>query len=152
MHYDAIIIGAGPGGLACATRLARDKNRVLVVERKSIIGPKACAGGITYSGLLQWVPKNLIERTFPNQLIATRYQNIQVSEKSPIVATICRSKLGQFMAKQAAESGVDIVTSTLLEKVDHGFVTLLNLNTKERYNLQYEYLIGADGSTSRVRK
>lgn len=152
MQYDVIIIGAGPGGLACATRLAREKKSVLVVDRKSVIGPKACAGGITYNGLLQWVPHDLIERTFPKQLISTRYQRIQITENKPIVATISRKNLGQYMARQARDNGVDIITSTLLESVGDDFVTLLSLDSKTRYNLQYTYLIGADGSTSKVRK
>ena len=58
--YSVIIIGAGPGGLACARLLAEQGMDVLVLERKSIVGPKVCGGGITWDGLLGRVPMNLI--------------------------------------------------------------------------------------------
>jgi phytoene dehydrogenase-like protein len=37
-HYDAIIIGAGVGGLICANLLARDGLRVLLVEQHYMVG------------------------------------------------------------------------------------------------------------------
>lgn len=151
-HYDTIVIGAGPGGLACATRLACEKKNVLVVERKAVVGPKACAGGITYNGLLQRVPTELIEKTFTSQHILTRYQSIEVKEKEPMVATIGRRTLGQYMAQQAVETGVEFLLSTFLERVQDGYVTLFVAGEKKRIQLHYTHLVGADGSTSRVRK
>src|SRR5258705_4937760 len=37
-HYDVIIIGAGHNGLVAAAYLAKAKKRVLVLERRSIVG------------------------------------------------------------------------------------------------------------------
>ena len=45
-NFHTVIVGGGPGGLACATLLARQGKEVLVLERNSAIGPKVCAGGI----------------------------------------------------------------------------------------------------------
>ena len=47
---EVLIVGGGPGGLACATSLARNGVRVVLVERKPVIGPKVCAGGILGMG------------------------------------------------------------------------------------------------------
>ena len=57
---DILIIGAGPGGLACAKVLAEQGRKVLVLERRQEIGPKVCAGGITWDGLIRLVPEELI--------------------------------------------------------------------------------------------
>ena len=152
MHYDALIVGAGPGGLACAAKLAQANVKVLVVDRKSVIGPKACAGGITWNGIVPRVPEYLIEQAFADQTIITRFQNICVSEKHPIIATIDRKNLGQFMAREARKRGADIATSALIETLSEDSATLHSLTSQKRYTVHFDYLIGADGSTSKVRK
>jgi choline dehydrogenase-like flavoprotein len=45
--YDVIIVGAGPGGLACARALAGSGKRVLVLEKAASLGKKICAGELT---------------------------------------------------------------------------------------------------------
>lgn len=87
---DVLIVGGGPGGLACARLLAEQGKQVTLVDRKAAIGPKVCAGGITWSGLLQHVPEHLIERSFPTQHIHTALQQVGISEKTPIIATVNR--------------------------------------------------------------
>jgi prolycopene isomerase len=42
--YDVIVVGAGPGGLACSARLAHRGLRVLLVERSEHVGGKAAVG------------------------------------------------------------------------------------------------------------
>jgi phytoene dehydrogenase-like protein len=49
--YDVIVVGAGPGGLACAARLANWGVRTLLVERNDDVGGKAVVtrrDGFTY--------------------------------------------------------------------------------------------------------
>jgi dihydrolipoamide dehydrogenase len=36
--YDAVVIGAGPGGYACAIRLGQLKQKVLCVEKEEVGG------------------------------------------------------------------------------------------------------------------
>lgn len=42
-RFDAIVIGAGCAGLACATQLAESGKRVLVLEKRNILGGRACS-------------------------------------------------------------------------------------------------------------
>ncbi len=146
-----IIIGAGPGGLACAAHLARNGREVLVLERKESIGPKICAGGITWSGLLRHVPESLLEGSFCDQYVSTNLQHIRVHEHDPIIATINRATLGKWMAKTAEKAGAAIMTRSRVHTITDNHVIVSTPEGKNRA-IRYMNLIGADGSTSIVRK
>jgi len=146
-----VIIGAGPGGLACAKMLAENDRDVLVLERKQVIGPKVCAGGITWSGLLRHVPEELIEQAFPEQSIFSNLQSVKVTESEPIVATVNRKALGQWMARAAADAGATIETGVTVQEITRDRVVVRDLGGTVQ-TIGYTHLIGADGSTSMVRR
>jgi len=51
MHYDVIVIGAGPGGCMAARELSARGFRVLLVEREALPREKACAGFLSPEAL-----------------------------------------------------------------------------------------------------
>jgi len=144
--FSVIIVGAGPAGLACARYLAEHGQDVLVLEKKPVAGPKVCGGGITWDGLIKYVPGHLIEGAFPRQHIRSNYQQTFVKSDKPIVATIRREVLGKWMFRQALDAGAEIKTSCLVHTVRPGSVAT------SQGDFRYRYLIGADGSGSKVRK
>ncbi len=150
-HWDTLIVGAGPGGLACATLLARAGRTVLVLERQQSVGPKVCAGGITWSGLIRRVPEDLVERGFASQYIVTGRQRICVREPEPIVATIGRPTLGRWMARQAEEAGAEIRTGVRVREIRNSTLTAVT-DQDEVLELTGNHLVGADGSASLVRR
>ena len=152
MHVHTLIIGAGPGGLACAKLLAAQGIDTLVLERKKIIGPKVCAGGITWSGLISRVPEELAEKSFPQQHIKTPFQNIYIREETPIIATVNREKLGQYMANQAMECGAILRTGVAVRKIQDGTVLIQERERKTQEEISFDFLVGADGSSSLVRR
>ena len=149
--FDVVIIGAGPGGLACAKILAENGREVLVLERKQVIGPKVCAGGLTWNGLLRHVPEDLIEQAFAEQSIFSNLQSIKVAEPEPIVATVNRKMLGQWMARTATDAGAAIETGMTVQEITKKHVIVKNTDDKVQ-KIGYSHLIGADGSTSMVRR
>jgi len=152
MHYDVIIVGAGPAGLSCAAKLSANNVSTLIVERNDKIGNKVCAGGITYSGLLKTVPASLIEKSFSDQYVFSRLQNIVVSEKFPIIATVNREKLGQYMAKTAVSKGAKILTSSVVRAIEKNTLHILDKKKNETFTADFSFLVGADGSSSIVRR
>lgn len=145
-HYKVIVIGAGPGGLACASLLAEQGVRVLVLERSSHIGRKICAGGVTWSGLAQHLPEGLVEKHFKNQHIRTGSREIVISSPEPIISTVNRVKLGRWMASKAIQAGATLLTGTYVKAITEKEV----ITESERFS--YEFLVGADGSNSLVRR
>ncbi len=149
--FDVIIIGGGPGGLACAKKLAMAGRRVLLLERKKLIGPKVCAGGITWDGLVQRLPEHLVERAFRRQLIFSRRQQVCIDEKNPIIATVNRQTLGQWMMDDAVSAGVRIRTGLPASEIAGDTVTTVDEHGRSQ-RFQCRHLVGADGSTSVVRR
>jgi len=152
MHVHTLIIGAGPGGLACARILAEHGLKPLVIERKTVIGAKVCAGGITWGGLISRVPADLAEKSFPVQHIVTRFQKVRIEEPAPIIATVNRIKLGAYMAGQAMAAGAEIMTGWQLKEIGEREVVIEEKAGRRQQRIAWDYLIGADGSGSMVRR
>ncbi len=154
MLYDIIIIGGGPAGLSCAKTAADEGMKPLVIERKRTIGKKVCAGGITWNGLIQKIPGITPEKEFPSQFLYSKFQRAQITAKTPIIATINREKLGQYMANSARNAGAEIRTSCLVKTIDssRNEITLSYSDTGTVEKIKYTYLVGADGASSLVRR
>ncbi len=154
MHVHTVIIGAGPGGLACAKILAEAGLSPLILERKTKVGHKVCAGGITWDGLIKRVPKKLVEKSFPDQYIHTNLQSFKVSTKkrTPIIATVNRQQLGQYMARSAKASGADLLLGCQVRKINGQTLCYTEKSANRQKELTFDYLVGADGSHSLVRK
>lgn len=152
IHRSVVIVGAGPAGLSCARVLAERGMNVLVLERKKKVGPKVCAGGITWSGLINKIPGCLEEKRFPTQHIITRYQHATVTAPEPIIATVNREKLGAHMAEVAQKAGAEILTSCQVTSVSKNTLTFVHKISKKEQAVHFEHLVGADGSSSIVRR
>ncbi len=152
MKYDVIIVGAGPGGLACAAAAATAGLKTLVVERREQVGAKVCAGGITWNGLMQTVPVDLAERRFSVQHLRTRLQRATITAATPIIATVDRRNLGQHMATKACAAGAELRLGCRLVSINGDFITSELTKTGQRERLNSTFLVGADGSSSLVRR
>ncbi len=152
MFFDMVIIGGGPAGLACAKKAAEGGLNTLVIERKEKIGPKVCAGGITWNGLIKKIPGFIPEKEFPVQYIRSRCQRVKITSPSPIIATINREKFGSYMAERALDSGASIRHSTCVRSIASDHITVSSSTNKKTKKIRFRYLVGADGSNSIVRK
>lgn len=152
MKYNVVIIGAGPGGLACAESLCKAGFSTLVVEKNSRIGTKVCAGGITWNGLLRKAPGEIAERKFTSQYIITKYQKACITSDTPIIATVDRHRLGQSMQESAIAAGADVLLNSYVQKISDSSILVRNRSTHDITSVAFDYLVGADGSASTVRR
>lgn len=147
-NKNVVIVGAGPGGLAMAKELKEISDYdVIILEKNREISYKICAGGIDPDLSRFGISEDVIERTFTRVKISTPWQSACLKSKAPIVATLNRKTLHEYMAKKARESGVKILFNKKVEGVENNAVV-----TSSGEKFYFDYLIGADGSNSVVRK
>ena len=60
--FDAIVVGAGPAGSACAYVLAKEGKNVLLVERGDSAGGKNVSGGRLYTYALEMIEPGMYQR------------------------------------------------------------------------------------------
>ncbi len=150
--YDVVIVGAGPGGLRCAEVLGKAGKNVLLVEKKEIIGPKICAGGLTRKAIAYLhdigLPKSIIEQEFDGLLFRINSFKTRINFGETFLYTIKRESLGQWQAQKLNNlKNVTVTIGDLVTKIEKDFVMI-----NKDHNVKYDFLIGADGSNSMVRK
>jgi geranylgeranyl reductase len=149
MKFDVVIVGGGPGGLHCARILADRGVKTALLERNRQIGVKVCAGGITRSGLMRSLPGELIQRHFSEQTVRTRFQSTVLRSSTPMVGTVDRVEMGVFMARAALERGAEIFTGARVTEIERDKIWFQHQG-RSRF-IKYGWLVGADGSRSKVR-
>jgi len=145
--FDVIIIGAGPAGLSCAKELSNSNKKVLLLEKNNIIGPKVCAGGITNHDLEQLkLPKELLDKRYKQIIIHTPFHKDIIKQDKPFVYTIDRETLGQWQLKNIKTDNIIIKTESRVTEINNNYIVVDNKKIK------FKYLVGADGSSSSVRR
>ncbi len=147
--FKTIIIGAGPAGLRCAKILAENNEDFLLLEKNSKIKRKICTGlwGITNKTNHMNLPDYLFQRKFSEIIISTKNRNFKLKIKKPFGATLDRKKLSEWMFKEVKKTGVGKIRfNSHVSKIGKNFVIVNNRK------IFFEYLVGADGSNSLVRR
>jgi len=142
--YDVIIIGAGPGGLECANQLKNSSLSVLLIEKNKIIGPKVCAGGLTHLDAGFDIP-NEKTRSFLKQEFFINHSSYVINLNHPL-RTISRLDLGQHQLNKIENcKNITILKETVVNEIKNDRVVT------SKGIFYFKYLVGADGSNSKVR-
>lgn len=153
MTYDVIVVGAGPAGSSAARAAAVQGARVLVVDRAQFPRYKTCGGGLIGPTLAALPPgfevparTDVHRATF--SLAGARWADRR-SERQ-LLQLVDRSEFDAALLAGAREAGAEVahgVTVTGIEQ-DADQVTL----TTSQGPLTARFVIGADGSTSRIAR
>lgn len=156
-RWDAVIVGAGPSGLACGLTLIKKGYKTLIVERETAVGLacKPCAEAITrrfqahplfgalpddgqVSGI-SWIQASngrLFEKTLPLPASSVR--------------TFSKRAWLQALLREFLEKGGGFYEGCTLKGVDRQTGVAYLGNTPQA--VRFRYLVGADGFTSMVRR
>lgn len=146
--YKTIIVGGGPGGLECARILAENDENFILFEKKPKFDRKICTGIWGLSDKTQYVdlPNKLLDKKFKKVIVSTPDRKIKLKQKRPFVSTLDREMLSNWMHKRAERAGANIVFNSVVSKIGKNYVVA---NGKKYF---FDFLVGADGSCSVVRK
>lgn len=129
--FDAVVIGAGPSGMAAAYTLAKAGLSVIVIERGSTPGTKNVMGGILYRHSLEEIIPEFekeapLERHIVEQrvMILSKDSSLGFSFKSQKLDqapynnfSVMRADFDNWFAKKAEVAGAFVINETLVESL-----------------------------------
>jgi menaquinone-9 beta-reductase len=147
-RYKTVIVGGGPGGLRCAKILAENGEDFILLEGKPGPDTKICTGlwGITEKTRYVGLPDDIFERKFRRVLFSTAHRRADVRMKTPFVATLNRKRLSEWMHREARKAGANIEFGSVVTGIGRDYVSV------GRKKIGFDFLVGADGSSSLVRR
>jgi len=162
-EFDAIVVGAGPSGSACALTMARAGLEVLLIERGRFPGEKNVSGGVIYGHILnELVPEFWeeapIERHINRKIISLLTENSGFSltfessnfDTPPYLGfSVLRAKFDRWLAQKAVDAGAILATELLVENVliESGHVVGVEVGGDK---IRSKVVVAADGVLSRI--
>jgi electron transfer flavoprotein-quinone oxidoreductase len=159
--FDAIIVGAGPAGCACAYTLAKQGKSVLLLERGNSAGAKNVSGGRLYTYALELLEPGMYLRA-PLQRKIVREQIMLLGDKRAVTVDYCdygfgegvpqsysviRASLDEWFANEAQAQGAMVATAQLVDGVveENGRIVGIKVGDDE---MRAEVVVAADGVNS----
>ena len=148
---EVIVIGGGPAGIAAAIAARRRGFRTVVLDARTPPIDKSCGEGILPRGV---VALHALGISLPPAAVFP-FRGIEFADEGcsaradfagPPGMAVRRVRLHRILAERAAEAGVEFRWGTRVLRIDSRSVT----TTQGR--LSYDWLVGADGQNSQIRK
>ena len=122
--FDAIVVGAGPAGSACAYTLAKQGKNILLLERGNTAGSKNVSGGRLYTYALELLEHDMYKRAplqrkivreqimLLNERGATTvdYFNPAFGEEVPQSYSVVRAELDEWFAGEVESHGATVAS------------------------------------------
>jgi geranylgeranyl reductase family protein len=153
-HIETIIVGAGPAGSTCGYILAKNNRDCLIIDRKEFPRDKLCGGGLTPKAhiLINQIFGDIQYDYFPVKKIDL-YSGKKYACSFSLdieIRNVKRKDFDHILLKEYEKSGGDIITDTVVNIEEAGNKKYILLKSGRK--LSCDYLIGADGANSIVRR
>ena len=152
MIYDAIIIGAGPAGGMAARQISKEGFKVLVIDRKKVVGvPVQCGEAMNHFALEEnglkpndiWIKK----RVKGVKCIVPNGKYFYANEPG---YSIDRAKFDQWIVNHSLDNGTELLLNTKVNGIEKKKDKWIGKTKNGSY--EGRILIGADGFASNVSR
>lgn len=130
-NFDAIVVGAGPSGNACAYTLAKAGLKVLQIERGEYSGSKNVQGAILYSDALERIipdfrddaplERHIIEQRMwvldDKSFVGTHFRSDDFNAQPYNRYTIIRAQFDKWFSSKVREAGALVICETTVEEL-----------------------------------
>ena len=152
MHYDLLIVGAGPAGSFAAELLATGGAKVALFDGRPEGEPKACGGGVTAKALKAWPHLlNAVGRTVDElDLYSPSSKRLHLRLEEPF-AIYSRLAFDCYLRDRARDAGSQIISEKIsarkIKKTDAGWLV-----KSDNAEWTGSFLVGAEGANSGIAK
>jgi len=161
--FDAIVVGAGPAGSACAYALAKEGKSVLLVERGTRAGSKNVSGGRLYTYALEMLEPGMTARAPLQRKIVREqimllnatgattidYYNPAFGEQVPQSYSVVRAELDEWFAAEVEAQGAVFASSILVNGLIEENGKIVGIKTgDDDEEMRASIVIAADGVNS----
>jgi electron transfer flavoprotein-quinone oxidoreductase len=167
MVYDLVIVGAGPGGSACAKIAAENGLKVLLLERGRFPGEKNTSGSTIWGEVAREVIPDFPHEDTPIQRVVDGYRMYWVPDPGPDWTAfsgaakekkyvdplnVYRNEFDKWWADQAVKAGAKLRTSTKIVNVLKQGTKVTGVVTETGEKIEGQITIGADGVNSIIAR
>ncbi|EHL09113.1 FAD dependent oxidoreductase [Desulfitobacterium hafniense DP7] len=163
--FDAIVLGAGPAGSACAYTLAKAGKSVILIERGDSPGSKNVTGGRLYTYALNMLDPEIVKEAALERIVTQedimmlsgdkaliiKYQDPSFGnpEEYPHSCTVLRAKFDGWLAGKAEEMGAFLACGIKVDELieENGKIVGVKAGEDEMYA---DVVIAADGVNSLI--
>ncbi len=165
--FDAIVVGAGPAGTACAYTLAKAGVSVLLIERGEYPGSKNVMGGVLYRKMMDDIipgfykeapiERPIVEQRFmmldTESAVTFSYKGMEWGQEPYNNFTVLRAKFDQWFADQAVKQGALLINETVVTEciVENGKVVGVRTDRPDG-EVYADVVVLADGVNSLLAK
>jgi electron transfer flavoprotein-quinone oxidoreductase len=172
-HYEAVVVGAGPGGAAAAATLARNGVETVVLERGVDAGSKNVTGGLIYAeesapytidGLFPGFREHAAERPvtdyYIHNIAGDKVKSFDITEghetDTEWADAVLRRKMDSWVARRVHEMTRETGGGLLTEVQVNGLLRengeIVGVTCEELDPIRADFIVAADGANSELAR
>ncbi|EMA52628.1 MULTISPECIES: FAD-dependent monooxygenase [Halococcus] len=172
-HYEAVVVGAGPGGAAAAATLARNGVETVVLERGVDAGSKNVTGGLIYAeesapytidGIFPGFREHATERPvtdyYIHNIAGEQVRTFDITDgheqDTEWADAVLRRKMDSWMAEQVheitREAGGGLLTEVKVDGLLREDGEIVGVTCEELDPIKADFVVAADGVNSELAR